>query len=46
MQMLLDWIGYQLVIRGPFRWTCNADHWIGNWCLPRAGNWAYRDSAT
>ena len=43
MTRLLDWIGYQLVIYGPWRLTCNADTRIGSWCLDRAGGWVYRD---
>jgi len=38
----MNWIAYVLVIYGPWRWTCDADHWLGRWCLPRAGAWAYR----
>lgn len=39
---MLDWIAYHLVMR------CDAaiDPYtrIGQWCLPRAGRWAYRIS--
>lgn len=39
---ILDWIGYQLVMRGHWRITCSADNAIGRWCLPHAGGWIYR----
>jgi hypothetical protein len=43
----LNWLGYQFVTRLPdriaWRTSCNPDHWLGNWALPRAGDWAYRD---
>jgi hypothetical protein len=47
MNTFLNWLGYQLVTRLPdriaWRTSCNPDHWLGNWALPRAGDWAYRD---
>lgn len=38
-----DWLGFQLVIYGWFRLTCNPSTRFGQWCLSRAGNHAYRD---
>lgn len=43
MQTVLDWIGYQLMYRGPWRYTCNPKTKFGAWCLSRAGGWAYRE---
>lgn len=38
---MLDWIGYQLLVHGPWRITCDPDTRFGAWCLRRAGNFAY-----
>jgi hypothetical protein len=41
-----DWLGFMLVCRSPdwlFNYATNADHWLGNWALPRAGSWANRE---
>jgi hypothetical protein len=40
--MIFDWIGYQLVMHGPWRLTCDPYTRFGAWCLSRAGGWAYR----
>lgn len=42
MNTLLNWLGYQLVMYGPWQITCSANNWLGRWCLPRAAGWAYR----
>lgn len=40
---MLDWLGYQLLMLGPWRVVCNPNTRFGTWCLQRAGAWAYRD---
>lgn len=40
---ILDWIGFQLVMRGPWKWTCDPYTKFGEWCINRAGCWAYRN---
>ena len=45
MQKMLNWIGWIAVMHGPFRLTVSADNPIGRWCLPRAGGYAYGQSA-
>lgn len=42
-RIVLGWIGYQLVIHGPWRWTCNPSTKFGEWCLSRSGDWVYRE---
>lgn len=39
--MILDWIGYQLVMRGPWQIVCNADCAFGRWCLRRGSELGY-----
>lgn len=39
----MNWLGYMLVIYGPLWPFATAGNPIGDWCLPRAGAWAYRD---
>jgi hypothetical protein len=39
---LLDWIGFQLLLRLPLDIGCNPNHALGRWCLHRAGAWVYR----
>lgn len=39
--MILDWLGYQILMYGPWWLTCNANHAFGKWCLQRAANWVY-----
>lgn len=43
MTKLLDWIGYQIIMHGPFS-AIDAGHWLGRWCLPHAGGHAYRNT--
>ena len=38
---MLDWIGYQLMMYGPWKVTCNPYSKFGAWCLRRAGRHAY-----
>jgi hypothetical protein len=38
-----NWLGWMLLMYGPFRYTGDAGSRFGAWCLRRAGNWAYRD---
>lgn len=42
MSFVLDWIGFQLLMRGPLHVTGNPYTRFGAWCLNRAGAWAYR----
>ncbi|WP_022723395.1 hypothetical protein [Rhodopseudomonas sp. B29] len=42
MDTVLDWIGYQLLIRGPWRITCDPSTRFGAWCLSHAGGHVYR----
>jgi len=43
---MLDWIGYQLMLRGPWRVTCNPYTRFGAWCLRRAGSYVHRETMT
>jgi len=40
---MLDWIGWMLLMHGPFRIVCNPRTRFGSWCLRRAGSYAYKD---
>jgi hypothetical protein len=40
--LMRDWIAYQLMLRGPWRLTCNPNTRFGAWCLRNAGGWVYR----
>lgn len=42
---MADWIGYMLLVYGPWRITCSANNALGRWCLEHAGSYAYRDDA-
>jgi hypothetical protein len=42
MTRILDWIGFQLLMHLPLRFTGNTRTRFGCWCLERAGAWAYR----
>ncbi len=38
---MTNYIGFLLVVYGPWKLTCDPDTAFGRWCLSHAGAWAY-----